>query len=58
MHNGVFTTLEQVIDFYNNGGGAGMGLKIDNQTLSAQPLGLSVKEKRELVAFIGCLDNR
>ena len=28
MHNGVFKTMEQVIEFYNTGGGAGHGLKI------------------------------
>jgi len=44
MHNGVFTTLEQVIDFYNKGGGAGLGYKVDNQTLAADKLNLSKKE--------------
>jgi cytochrome c peroxidase len=58
MHNGVFASLEEVIDFYNNGGGAGMGIKIPNQTLSAEPMNLSAKEKQELIAFIKCLDNQ
>ena len=58
MHNGVFSTLEQLIDFYDLGGGAGMGIKIDNQTLSAEPLKLSVKEKEDLIAFIKCLNNQ
>jgi len=58
MHNGVFASLEEVIDFYDVGGGAGMGIKIDNQTLSAEPLRLSAKEKKELIAFIKCLNNQ
>ncbi|WP_183574588.1 cytochrome-c peroxidase [Mucilaginibacter sp. X5P1] len=58
MHNGVFTTLEQVVDFYNKGGGAGMGLKVDNQTLAADKLNLSPKECGELVAFIKSLDSK
>jgi cytochrome c peroxidase len=57
MHNGVYKTLEEVIDFYNKGGGVGMGLKIPNQTLAADHLQLSTKEKKEIVAFIKALDN-
>ncbi len=26
MHNGVYRTLEQVVDFYDRGGGAGLGV--------------------------------
>ena len=58
MHNGVFKTLDEVINFYNNGGGAGMGIKIDNQTLDANPLHLTAKEKKDLVAFIKSLDSK
>jgi len=58
MHNGVFATLDEVIDFYDKGGGAGIGMKIPNQTLSREPLNLTPKEKQELVAFIKCLDNQ
>jgi cytochrome c peroxidase len=56
MHNGVFTNLNQVVDFYNNGGGAGKGLTISNQTLSADSLGLSVAEKAKLILFIRSLN--
>ncbi|XZF12401.1 cytochrome-c peroxidase [Chitinophagaceae bacterium MMS25-I14] len=56
MHNGVFNTLEEVVDFYNAGGGAGKGLKITNQTLSADSLGLSATEKKQLIQFIRSLD--
>ena len=46
MHNGVFETLEQVIDFYDRGGGEGSVLK---------PLGLAAAEKKALVAFLDSL---
>lgn len=47
MHNGVFDTLENVVEFYNAGGGAG------NKALEA--LGLSDMEKADLVAFLEAL---
>ena len=55
MHNGTFTTLEKVIDFYDKGGGAGLGLDVPDQTLSPSALHLSDDEKKQLVAFIGSL---
>jgi cytochrome c peroxidase len=55
MHNGVFKTLEEVIDFYNRGGGAGIGAVVSNQTLPADKLNLSKKEQRQIVAFIHTL---
>ena len=55
MHNGVFNSMEQVIDFYNTGGGVGNGLKINNQTLSSDSLHLSANEKTNLIAFINSL---
>jgi len=57
MHNGVFTTLEQVIDFYDKGGGSGLGLDVENQTLPADKLNLSAKEKGELIGFLKSLDD-
>lgn len=57
FHNGAYTTLEEVIDFYNNGGGGGLGLNVINQTLSADPLNLTPKEKQELIAFINSLND-
>jgi cytochrome c peroxidase len=56
MHNGVFKTLEEVIDFYDAGGGVGRGLAIDNQTLSSDSLRLTNSEKKSLIAFIGSLN--
>lgn len=58
MHNGVFTTMEQVIEFYNTGGGAGKGLLVSNQTLSSDSLHLTQPEKNKLVAFIGSLNEK
>lgn len=57
MHNGVYQTLEEVIDFYNRGGGAGIGIALDNQTLPTDKLNLSETEIQELIAFIKTLDN-
>ena len=55
MHNGVYRTLEQVVAFYDRGGGAGIGIELSNQTLSVEPLHLSRVEKRELIAFMRAL---
>lgn len=55
MHNGVFRTLEEVVDFYDAGGGNGLGMELPNQTLSADPLELSDQEKRDLVNFMRAL---
>jgi cytochrome c peroxidase len=55
MHNGTFATLEQVIDFYDHGGGRGAGAAIDDQTLAADSLNLTMAEKRALIAFLGTL---
>jgi len=58
MHNGKFKSLKTLIDFYDKGGGAGMGLKITNQTLSQIPLHLTDKEKEDLISFIGSLTDK
>jgi len=55
MHNGVYGTLEEVVDFYNKGGGAGLGLPVDNQTLPFDKLSLTQKEMEDLVAFMKTL---
>ncbi len=50
MHNGMFQTLEEVVDFYDAGGG-------DDPLKDAriQPLGLVSSEKSDLVAFLEAL---
>lgn len=55
FHNGAYNTLEEVITFYNNGGGGGLGLNIKNQTLAPEPLNLTITEQNELIAFIKSL---
>jgi len=55
MHNGVYRTLEEVVNFYNDGGGAGLGLDVPNQTLPGDKLNLDDREKKALVAFMKTL---
>ncbi|CAM1341357.1 cytochrome-c peroxidase [Tenacibaculum aestuarii] len=55
MHNGVYETLEQVVEFYNKGGGEGLGYHVPNQTLPADKLNLSDKEIQDLIAFMESL---
>jgi cytochrome c peroxidase len=52
MHNGAYTTLEEVMDFYNKSGGGGLGFEnLDHQTLPFDNLQLTEKEIDALVAF-------
>ncbi len=44
MHNGVFQTLDEVIDFFDKGGGKGNSL--------LKPLGLNRQEKNDLKTFL------
>jgi cytochrome c peroxidase len=44
MHNGIFQTLDEVVEFFDRGGGKG------NEVL--KPLGLTNQEKRQLKAFL------
>lgn len=55
MHQGTFETLAQVIEFYNRGGGTGLGLDQPNQTLSGKPLHLTVSEIEDISLFIESL---
>ena len=52
FHNGRYATLEQVIDFYDRGGGLGLGLDVPNQDPEVRPLHLSPAEKRVLLLFL------
>ncbi|AYA36246.1 cytochrome-c peroxidase [Hymenobacter oligotrophus] len=55
MHNGAYRTLEEVVEFYARGGGAGLGLNVPNQTLPFDKLELTATDKRDLVAFLHAL---
>jgi cytochrome c peroxidase len=50
MHDGVFKTLEEVVDFLDKGGGAN-----PNLSPMLKPLGLAQQEKADLIAFLKAL---
>jgi cytochrome c peroxidase len=53
MHNGAFFTLEEVVDFYNEGGGESDLLNTKTKIL--KPLNLTDDEKADLVEFLGSM---
>ncbi len=61
MHNGTLDSLEDVVEFYNKGGGEDLTLKnfgIANKTRRLdpkKPLNLTEQEKKDLVAFLESL---
>ncbi|MEP6729264.1 MAG: cytochrome c peroxidase [bacterium] len=55
MHNGSFASLDDVIRFYDAGGGRGAGARITNQTLASDSLHLSAAERSAIRAFLGSL---
>lgn len=55
MHNGVFETLEEVIDFYAKGGGNGLGMNLENIDDKIRPFSLTAEEKSSLIAFLHAL---
>jgi cytochrome c peroxidase len=55
MHNGAFKTLEEVLEFYNEGGGMGLGLDNPYQTLPDDKLNLTKQEKADIIAFMKSL---
>ncbi|MGZ5190565.1 MAG: cytochrome-c peroxidase, partial [Flavisolibacter sp.] len=55
MHNGIYKTLDEVIEFYNKGGGQGSGISISHQTLPFDSLQLTKKEIDAIKAFMGSL---
>jgi cytochrome c peroxidase len=54
MHNGAFATLEEVLDFYDQGAGPGQGYAVQNldNVLKQGPLHLSESEKQSLLVFL------
>jgi cytochrome c peroxidase len=53
MHNGVFKSLKEVVDFYDKGGGDSPG-----KSTLLKPLALSESEKEDLIAFLKTLSSR
>ncbi|MCH4552981.1 cytochrome-c peroxidase [Aestuariibaculum lutulentum] len=58
MHNGVFKSLEEVLNFYNKGGGAGLGITLENQTLPPDALNLTTSEIQDIIAFLNSLTDQ
>lgn len=52
MHNGVFFTLEEVIDFYDQGAG-----NDPSKSPLMKPLGLTAEDKKALLAFLESLSS-
>jgi cytochrome c peroxidase len=55
MHNGVYTSLDDVVEFYHRGGGVGLGIELPFQTLPFDSLILSKTDKKAIVAFMRSL---
>lgn len=58
MHNGMFATLDEVMEFYNNGGGQGMGLNNPYQTLPPDSLNLTDIETKAIISFMKTLTDK
>lgn len=56
MHNGSLKTINEVVDFYNNGGGKGQGIILSNQTLPFDSLKLTKYEIKVLISFLKTLN--
>ena len=52
FHNGAFPTLESVGDFYDKGGGRGLGLAVPAQDPEVRKLDLTAAEKKALLRFL------
>jgi cytochrome c peroxidase len=57
MHNGMFRTLEEVIDYYNNPN-AFVPAAIGRDDVLSKPLGLDAQEKADLVEFLKTLTSQ
>jgi len=57
MHNGAFSALEEVMEFYNHGGAVGKGIDWPQQTLASDSLHLSKQEIKEIIAFMNSLSD-
>ena len=57
MHNGMFTSLEEVLDYYND---PSVSVKNAHNTDSiiAKPLGLTPQEKSDIIAFLKTLTDK
>jgi cytochrome c peroxidase len=58
MHNGVYETLEQVIEFYDEGGAKGLGISFEHQDEDVKPLELTEQDEKDLAAFLRALTQK
>jgi len=58
MHNGVYASLEEVVEFYDHGGGVGMGMDLPYQTLPGDSLHLTEEEEEAIIAFMKTLTDK
>ena len=58
MHNGAYKSLQELMEFYNEGGGAGLGLDVANQTLAADKLNLTPAETGLVIKFMKSLTDQ
>ena len=52
MHNGEYSSLEEVVDIYNSG-----GFNVMNKDSLIRPLGLTADEKADLISFLKSLSD-
>lgn len=57
MHNGAFNTLFEVVEFYDDGGGVGIGFDLAYQTLPSDSLKLTTAEIQDIIAFLNSLED-
>ncbi len=57
MHNGMFRTLEEVVDYYDNPYRT-VKNPVNMDSLLLQPIGFTAREKKDLVAFLKTLTDR
>lgn len=55
MHNGVYSDLNQVLDFYKKGGGEGLNYAVPNQTLPFDSLQITSGEQADIILFLKTL---
>lgn len=56
MHRGAFSSLHEVVQFYNDGGGrSNQGISGSNTHWHVRPIGLSKNDEADLVAFLNAL---
>ena len=55
MHNGIFKTLDEVVEFYSDGGGIKHGIDQEILDDKIRPFSLTDREKEDLISFLHSL---